>query len=165
MLLADCAIDARTGEFRLLPELNLAQYERIADVDERGKEIVETVSIEGFRFARAFVGFGQRAGLYALLGAVALREMCIRDRSEEALDLAPHARKEFQIAYPKDLQGDFAVLFTMRQLFDAPLVPAGHVLGFEQLGRQRYAAPVRDEGVLESVSYTHLDVYKRQASC
>ena len=73
VLLADCAIDARTGEFRLLPELNLAQYERIADVDERGQEIVETVSIEGFRFARAFVGFGQRAGLYALLGAVALR--------------------------------------------------------------------------------------------
>ena len=32
--------------------------------------------------------------------------------SEEALDLAPHARKEIQIAYPKDLQGDFAVLFT-----------------------------------------------------
>ena len=73
VLLADCAIDARTGEFRLLPELNLAQYERIADVDERGQEIVETVSIEGFRFARAFVGFGQRAGLYALFGAVALR--------------------------------------------------------------------------------------------
>ena len=73
VLLADCAIDARTGEFRLLPELNLAQYERIADVDERGQEIVETVSIEGFRFARAFVGFGQRVGLYALFGAVALR--------------------------------------------------------------------------------------------
>ena len=30
--------------------------------------------------------------------------------SEEALDLAPHARKEFQIAYPKDLQGDFAAV-------------------------------------------------------
>ncbi len=73
VLLADCAIDARTGEFRLLPELNLAQYERIADVDERGQEIVETVWLEGFRFARAFVGFGQRAGLYALFGAVALR--------------------------------------------------------------------------------------------
>lgn len=73
VLLADCAIDAQSGEFRLLPELNLAQYERIADVDERGQEIVETVSIEGFRFARAFVGFGQRAGLYALFGAVALR--------------------------------------------------------------------------------------------
>lgn len=73
VLLADCAIDAQSGEFRLLPELNLAQYERIADVDERGQEIVETVSIEGFRFARAYVGFGQRAGLYALFGAVALR--------------------------------------------------------------------------------------------
>ena len=78
VLLADCAIDARTGEFRLLPELNLAQYERIADVDERGQEIVETVSIEGFRFARAFVGFGQRAGLYALFGAVALRVCSVR---------------------------------------------------------------------------------------
>ena len=73
VLLADCAIDAQSGEFRLLPELNLAQYERIADVDERGQEIVETVWLEGFRFARAFVGFGQRAGLYALFGAVALR--------------------------------------------------------------------------------------------
>ena len=80
--------------------------------------------------------------------------------SEEALDLAPHARKEFQIAYPKDLQGNFAVLFTMRQLFDAPLVPAGHVLGFEQLGRQRYAAPVRDEGVLElNVEQTERNVF------
>ena len=80
--------------------------------------------------------------------------------SEEALDLAPHARKEIQIAYPKDLQGDFAVLFTMRQLFDAPLVPAGHVLGFEQLGRQRYAAPVRDEGVLElNVEQTERNVF------
>ena len=80
--------------------------------------------------------------------------------SEEALDLAPHARKEFQIAYPKDLQGDFAVLFTMRQLFDAPLVPAGHVLGFEQLGRQRYAAPARDEGVLElNVEQTERNVF------
>ncbi len=78
VLLADCAIDARTGEFRLLPELNLAQYERIADVDERGQEIVETVSIEGFRFARSFVGFGQRAGLYALFGAVALRVCSVR---------------------------------------------------------------------------------------
>lgn len=78
VLLADCAIDAQSGEFRLLPELNLAQYERIADVDERGQEIVETVSIEGFRFARAFVGFGQRAGLYALFGAVALRVCSVR---------------------------------------------------------------------------------------
>lgn len=78
VLLADCAIDARTGEFRLLPELNLAQYERIADVDERGQEIVETVWLEGFRFARAFVGFGQRAGLYALFGAVALRVCSVR---------------------------------------------------------------------------------------
>lgn len=78
VLLADCAIDARTGEFRLLPELNLAQYERIADVDERGQEIVETVWLEGFRFARAFVGFGQRAGLYALFGTVALRVCSVR---------------------------------------------------------------------------------------
>lgn len=78
VLLADCAIDAQSGEFRLLPELNLAQYERIADVDERGQEIVETVWLEGFRFARAFVGFGQRAGLYALFGAVALRVCSVR---------------------------------------------------------------------------------------
>ena len=68
--------------------------------------------------------------------------------TEEMLDVAPHARKEIQIQYPQGLKGDFAVLFTMVQRFDTALVPAGHRLGFEQLGRQRYQAPKREDGIL-----------------
>ena len=36
----------------------------------------------------------------------------------------------------------------MRQRYDRPLVPAGHLLGREQIGRQKYEAPARPEGVL-----------------
>ena len=36
----------------------------------------------------------------------------------------------------------------MLQRYDRPLVPAGHVLGREQIGRQKYEAPQRPEGVL-----------------
>lgn len=68
--------------------------------------------------------------------------------TDEQLDVAPHAKKEIVIEYPKGLKGDFAVLFTTTQRFDTALVPAGHSLGFEQLGRQRFEAPVREDGVL-----------------
>ena len=75
--------------------------------------------------------------------------VCEGNIPEEMLDLAPHCRREIRIDLPDGLQGDFAVLFTMIQQFDAPLVPAGHVLGFEQLGRPCFELPAREEGVLE----------------
>ena len=74
--------------------------------------------------------------------------VCSGELSESVLDVEPHAEKAFCLNYPKDLKGDFAVLFTITQRFDTALVPAGHLLGYEQLGRQRYQAPVREEGVL-----------------
>ncbi|MEE1200816.1 MAG: glycoside hydrolase family 2 TIM barrel-domain containing protein [Christensenellales bacterium] len=67
---------------------------------------------------------------------------------ESMLDVPPHEKREFTIAYPGKLKGNFAVCFTLVQRFDGPLVPAGHVLGVEQLGRQCYAPPRREEGVL-----------------
>ena len=96
--------------------------------------------------------------------------------TEEQLDLAPHAKKEIQISYPAGLKGDFAVLFTITQRFDTPLVPAGHKLGFEQLGRQCYEVPVREDGVLavetkEKGRYIVLDgenfhyVYDKTRAC
>ena len=42
----------------------------------------------------------------------------------------------------------FAVYFEMRQRYDRPLVPAGHTLGVEQIGRQRFDKPGKPEGVL-----------------
>lgn len=67
---------------------------------------------------------------------------------EEVLDVAPHAEREFTIAYPQGLKGDFAVLFQSFQQFDTPLVPAGHALGFDQLGRQHYEVTPAEEGIL-----------------
>ena len=74
---------------------------------------------------------------------------------EEQLDVPPHGTRHIRITYPEGLTGDFAVLFTAIQRYDAPLVPAGHELGRCQLGRQCYAPPVREEGVLavEVVEY------------
>ncbi|MBQ9951772.1 MAG: DUF4981 domain-containing protein [Clostridia bacterium] len=68
--------------------------------------------------------------------------------NEAMLDVAPHCKREIRIQYPEGLKGDFAVLFTTTQRFDTALVPAGHKLGFDQLGRQCYEAPVREDGVL-----------------
>lgn len=66
----------------------------------------------------------------------------------DQLDVAPHAKKEITIKYPAGLKGDFAVLFTTTQKFDTALVPAGHKLGVEQLGRQCYEPAKREDGVL-----------------
>ncbi|MBE5808322.1 MAG: DUF4981 domain-containing protein, partial [Clostridiales bacterium] len=68
---------------------------------------------------------------------------------EDQLDVPPHATRPVSIRLPEGLQGDFAVLFTAVQRYDTPLVPAGHVLGFEQLGRQTYEAPAREDGLLD----------------
>ena len=82
--------------------------------------------------------------------------------TEEQLDVAPHSVREIRIAYPENLKGDFAVCFTTIQRFDTALVPAGHRLGVEQLGRQRIEVAAREEGVLavetkEHGRYLHID--------
>ncbi|MBQ8971531.1 MAG: beta-galactosidase [Clostridia bacterium] len=69
--------------------------------------------------------------------------------SEAQLDVPPHESRLIQIEYPKSLKGDFAILFLSYQRFDSPLVPAGTLLGQVQLGRQRFEAPQREEGVLD----------------
>ena len=67
--------------------------------------------------------------------------------SDEQMRIAPHETSEVVLELPK-VNGDFAVYFEMIQKFDRPLTPAGHVLGFEQLGRQKYETPERIEGLL-----------------
>ena len=69
--------------------------------------------------------------------------------TEDMLDLAPHQKKRIQLKYPEGLKYPFAVLFRSIQRFDTPLVPAGRLLGWEQLGRQVIDVPQRDDGVLD----------------
>ncbi len=66
---------------------------------------------------------------------------------DEQLDIPPHGEREIQLSLPR-LNGPFAVYFEMTQRYDRPLVPAGHVLGYEQLGRQKMPALERPEGLL-----------------
>ncbi|MBR6766406.1 MAG: beta-galactosidase [Clostridia bacterium] len=66
---------------------------------------------------------------------------------DELLHIAPHESAEITLSLP-GVKGDFAVYFEMLQKFDRPLTPAGHVLGFEQLGRQRYTVAQKPEGLL-----------------
>ncbi len=104
------------------------------------------------------------------------REIHEGSLTESQLDVPAHARREFVIDYPKGLTGNFAVCFTITQKFDAALTPAGHVLGTEQLGRQTYAIPEREEGILaveiqEDKRYIHIDgenfhyVYDKRRAC
>ena len=67
---------------------------------------------------------------------------------EEQLDIPPHGEREIRLALPPLKTGPFAVYFELLQRYDSPLVPAGHVLGREQLGRQKLDLPQRPEGVL-----------------
>lgn len=67
---------------------------------------------------------------------------------EAMLDIPPHGEREITISLPPMGSGPFAVYFEMKQRFDRPLVPAGHFLGCEQLGRQKYAPQERPEGLL-----------------
>ena len=66
---------------------------------------------------------------------------------EGLLDIPPHGEREIQLELPP-LRGPFAVCFEMFQRYDRPLVPAGHLLGIEQLGRQKLAPASRPEGLL-----------------
>ena len=67
---------------------------------------------------------------------------------EEQLDIPPHGEREVRLALPEGLKLPFAVYFEMKQRYDGPLVPAGHVMGYEQIGRQKLDLPARPEGVL-----------------
>ncbi len=67
---------------------------------------------------------------------------------EALLEIAPHGEREIQLGLPQGLKLPFAVYFEMAQRYDRPLVPAGMVMGFEQVGRQKFDAPVHPEGVL-----------------
>ena len=125
----------------LLEYKNVIRPARIGEEDLRAGRFV-VYNVLDFTNLREFLSISytvRQNGKSVYEGSVA----------EEMLDVAPHAKREIQIEYPKDLKGDFAVLFTLTQRFDTPLVPAGHHLGFEQLGRQCFQPPVREEGVLD----------------
>ena len=49
---------------------------------------------------------------------------------------------------PANLPRLFAVYFEQTQKYDSPLTPAGYVRGVEQIGRQKYPMPEKDEGVM-----------------
>ena len=84
--------------------------------------------------------------------------------TEEQLDVAPHSVREIRIAYPENLKGDFAVCFTTIQRFDTALVPAGHRLGVEQLGRQRFEVAAREDGVLVVAIATQPELFEKEVS-
>jgi len=67
---------------------------------------------------------------------------------EEQLEIPPHGEGEIQLTLPPLKPGPFAVYFEMLQRYDRPLIPAGHVMGVEQIGRQKLDLPERAEGVL-----------------
>ena len=64
------------------------------------------------------------------------------------LDIPPHGKREIKIDLPANLPKLFAVYFEQTQKYDRPLTPAGHVLGYDQIGRQKYTMPEKPEGVL-----------------
>ena len=64
------------------------------------------------------------------------------------LNIAPHQRREIRLELPADLPKLFAIYFEQTQKYDRPLSPAGHVLGFDQIGRQKYHPEPYPEGVL-----------------
>ena len=67
---------------------------------------------------------------------------------EQFLDIPPHEEREITLPLPPVRGVPFAVYFEMTQKEDHPLVPAGLVLGYEQLGRQKVAPRSLEEGVL-----------------
>ena len=76
------------------------------------------------------------------------REVSRGQVPEEQLCIPPHGEGELRIALPPLKKAPFAVYFEMRQRYDRPLVPAGHTLGVEQIGRQKLDLTPRPEGVL-----------------
>ena len=76
---------------------------------------------------------------------------------ERQLDIPPHEERRCQLELPKGLNGDFALLFTICQRFDTPLVESGHILGVEQLGRQRYVRPEKDRESFRDLETSETD--------
>ncbi|MBR2798662.1 MAG: DUF4981 domain-containing protein [Clostridia bacterium] len=77
------------------------------------------------------------------------REIATGEVPEALLNIPPHGEGEIQLELPKLKKAPFAVYFETRQRYDRPLVPAGHLLGREQIGRQKFEAPVCPDGVLD----------------
>ena len=67
------------------------------------------------------------------------------DVPAELLDIAPHARREIALPLPEGLTGHYAVHFSEYLLMADALVPAGHLVGEDEAGRQEYAAPAMAE--------------------
>ena len=67
------------------------------------------------------------------------------DVPAELLDVAPHARKEIALPLPEGLTAPYAVHFSEYLLMPDALVPAGHLVGEDEAGRQEYAAPAMAE--------------------
>ena len=67
---------------------------------------------------------------------------------EDQLAIGPHQKREIRLDMPANLPKLFAVYFEQTQKYDRPLTPAGHVLGYDQIGRQKYTMPEKPDGVL-----------------
>ena len=90
------------------------------------------------------------------------REIATGEVPEALLNIPPHGEGEIRLELPALKKAPFAVYFEMRQRYDRPLVPAGHLLGREQIGRQKFEAPVHPDGVLElEVAETPRDICLR----
>ena len=76
------------------------------------------------------------------------REIFRGEVPEAQLNIPPHGEGELQLELPPMKRAPFAVYLEMKQRYDRPLVPAGHVLGYEQIGRQKMELAERPEGVL-----------------
>ena len=74
------------------------------------------------------------------------QEIFCADIPSEILNIVPHGRKTICLAKPEGVDGEFAVHFCQYQLLDEGLVKAGHLVGEDEAGCQKYEAPV-----LESV--------------
>ncbi len=56
----------------------------------------------------------------------------------DELLIPPHGEKEVTLQYPEGLAGDFAVYFELFNRNETALVPAGCLMGYEQLGNHTY---------------------------
>ncbi|MCQ2437528.1 MAG: DUF4981 domain-containing protein [Clostridia bacterium] len=96
--------------------------------------------------------------------------------TENQLNVAPHEYGEFQIKYPEKMPSSFAIFFMLSQRYDTPLVPAGHPLGFEQLGRETFIVPPQKDSdfpitVTEHDTIIHIEgenfryIYDKRRAC
>ena len=67
------------------------------------------------------------------------------DVPADLLDIAPHARREIALPLPEGLVGPCAVHFSEYLLMTDALMPAGHLVGEDEAGRQEYTAPAMAE--------------------